>query len=186
MKKSNINKLGLNKLWEVLLAIGLITFSYTFILYLFDRFTILTHEYTFIRFVLIAAFSIIFYPPFYSNKVRVRFKYFASICLIYLSTVLTTTLILIYVDKPLKSEYVEIEIQKNIERDQQYLASKNRKLDVENSYAVVVESVNDTVSFRSMMVNYITLLIISLLLSYLMAYFFTYKSFSQFNSSNIY
>lgn len=183
MKKLDTSKLGLSKLWEVLLVIVLIAFGYTFTLYLFDRFTIFTHDYTFPRFVIIIVLAFIFYSPFYNNKAIIRFKYFGSICFVYLLTVSSTTLVIAHFDQSLKSEYVEYEIQNSIERDQKYLASKNRTLDVKNSYLVIEEAANNKVSIKSLITGFLISLIIGLLFSYLVAHFFTSKNFKQFNSS---
>jgi hypothetical protein len=63
------------------------------------------------------------------------------------------------------------------------LASKNRTLDVKNSYLVMEEAANNKVSIKSLITGFLISLIIGLLFSYLVAYFFTFKSFKHFNSS---
>lgn len=165
------------------MVIVIITFGYTLILYLFDRFTIFTHNYTFPRFVIIIVLAFMFYPPFYSKTLITRFKYFGLICFVYLLTVLSTSVIIAYFDQSLKTEYIEYQIQNSIEQDQKYLASKNRTLDVKNSYKVIEEAANNKVSFKGLLIRFSTSLIIGLLMSYFVAYYFTSKSFKQFNSS---
>jgi len=186
LKKLDTSKLGLSKLWEVLLVIVLIAFGYTFTLYLFDRFTIFTHDYTFPRFVIIIVLAFIFYSPFYNNKAIVRFKYFGSICFVYLLTVSSTTLAIAYFDESLKSEYIAYQIHNSIEQDQKYLASKNRTLYVKKSYSVIEEAANNKVSIKNLITEFLISLITGLLFSYLVAYFFTFKSFKHFNSSSSY
>jgi hypothetical protein len=182
MKKSITEKLGLSRLWEVLIVVALVAFSYTFILYLFDRFTVFTGQYTFPRFVIIIVLTIIFYNPFYSPKIILRFKYLGSIFFIYFTTIFLTNQGIIYFDQTLKTEFVEFNIQQQIENDQNYLAKKGRTLDVENSYAVIRNSAVEQVSFKRNFIGYLISLVIYLLICYVFAYFFTFKSFKEFNS----
>jgi hypothetical protein len=184
MKSESINKLGLKKLWEVLLLIAVISASYTFILYLFNRFAIISGEYTLPRFVIIIVLTLIFYSTFYSPKIILRFKYVASIFFIYFTTIFLTTQGIIFFDQTLKTEFIEFSIQQQIENDQKYLASKNRRLDIGNSYEVMKISAYERVSFNRNFKGYLISLGIYLLLSYVFAHFFTFKSFKEFNTYN--
>ena len=184
MKSESINKLGLKKLWEVLLLIAVISASYTFILYLFNRFAIISGEYTLPRFVIIIVLTLIFYSTFYSPKIIFRFKYVASIFFIYFTTIFLTTQGIIFFDQTLKTEFIEFNIQQKIENDENYLAKKGRTLDIGNSYNLIRNSAIERVSFKSNFMGYLISLIIYLLLCYVFAYFFTFKSFKEFNSYN--